>query len=193
MDGDIGGSEAGPQVVAVGVEVVGRPACSPQVVRGRADVVVAGGGDGGREQQRAPYRPSLRAAAIAPQRWFQCRGAAQADVQRRVELSCLGEDLAQGPGADRDQQRALGVTACPDSPVGCDPGEVSVSELAQHGPRHLVGLGQERERCALVIALVVLGCLLRLGDEVGDLVPELGVAGGLPEPPGRIDTRTAAV
>ena len=121
-------------------------------------------------------------------RWFQCRGAAQADVQCRVELPGLGEDLAQGPGADRDQQRALGVTACPDSPVGCDPGKVSVSELAQHGPRHLVGLGQERERCALVIALVVLGCLLRLGDEVGDLAAELGVAGGLPEPPGRIDT-----
>ena len=80
------------------------------------------------------------------------------------------------------------MTACPDSPVGRDPGKVSVSQLAQHGPRHLVGLGQERERCALVIALVVLGCLLRLGDEVGDLAPELGVAGGLPEPPGRIDT-----
>jgi hypothetical protein len=125
---------------------------------------------------------------IAPQRRFQCRGAAQADVQRRVELPGLGEDLAQGPGADRDQQRALGVTACARSPVGCDPGEVSVSQLAQHGPGHLVGLGQERERCALVIVLVVLGCLLRLGDEVGDLVPELGVAGGLPEPPGRIDT-----
>jgi hypothetical protein len=44
------GPKAGPQVVAVGAEVIGRPACSPQVVRGRADVVVAGGGEGGREQ-----------------------------------------------------------------------------------------------------------------------------------------------
>ena len=50
MDGDIGGSEAGPQVVAVGVDVVGCLACSPQVIRRCADVVVAGGGDGGREQ-----------------------------------------------------------------------------------------------------------------------------------------------
>jgi hypothetical protein len=33
----------------------------------------------------------------------------------------------------------------------------------------------------------MLGCLLRLGDEVGELVPELGVEGGLPESPGRID------
>ncbi len=45
------------------------------------------------------------------------------------------------------------MTACPDSPVGRDPGKVSVSQPAQHGPRHLVGLGQERERCVLVIAL----------------------------------------
>ena len=63
----------------------------------------------------------------------------------------------EGPGADRDQQRALGVAACLDRPVGCDPGEVSVSQLAQHGPRHLVGLGQERECCALFITVVVLG------------------------------------
>jgi len=69
------------------------------------------------------------------------------------------------------------LAACLDGSIGRDPGQVTVPELAQHGPRHLVRLGQQHERGALLVAVVVLGGVLGVGDEVGDSPPELSVPG----------------
>ena len=64
VDGDVGGPEAGPQVVAVGADAVGRPPSPAQVTPCGADIVGPRGGQGGGELQRAPYRPSFRPAAV---------------------------------------------------------------------------------------------------------------------------------
>ena len=93
-----------------------------------------------------PLRSSRsRGSSAAALLRLMSRAASSCPVSVKTWLS------ARAP--DRDQERVVGMAACLDGPVGGDPGKVGVPELAQHGPGHLVGLGEQRERYALLVAV----------------------------------------
>jgi hypothetical protein len=162
---NVGGAEGGPEVVALLAESVGRGPRLAEKLAHCDPVVLAGNGDQRGQMQRAPCRQVLRSGGRQPGLQGSCCG--HRDPGGLLDLAGPEEHVPKAIRAGRHQQRKLRRLRGREGALGGDPGQFGLAHLGQRLGGDVVGLRQDTEGAASVVAGQLARYALGFADEPG--------------------------
>jgi hypothetical protein len=179
VQGNVGGTERHPEVVAILAEPVGRGPRLAKELPNRHPVVLACDSDQCGQVECPPCRQVLRVGISQAGLKGSRRG--HRDAGGLVDVTGPKEGMPKVVGAGRHQQRGLRLLNGREGTFGGDPGQFGLAHLGQRLRGDLVGLREDTKGAAPVVAGQLKGCALGVADEPGEQQASLFVMRGLVE------------
>jgi hypothetical protein len=179
MQRNVGGAEGGPEVVALLAEPVGRGPRLAEKLAHCDPVVLASNGDQRGQMHRAPCRQVLRRGGRQP--GLQGSRCGHRDAGGLLDLTGSEEDVPKVIGAGRHQQWELRRLRGREGALGGDPGQFGLTHLGQRLGGDVVGLREDAEGAAPVVAGQLVRYTLDFANQPGTQQAGFFVVGRLVE------------